>query len=80
MALGRMRLEDGDAANALPSFDAYVSRGGALAAEAMLGRALALEQLGRADEERSAWSALIDAYPDSVHARRARMRLAELGR
>jgi TolA-binding protein len=80
VTLGRMRLEDGDAANALPSFDAYVSRGGPLAAEAMLGRALALEQLGRADDERGAWSALIDAYPDSVHARRARARLAELGR
>ncbi len=80
VVLGRMLLDDGDAANALGCFDAYVSRGGPLTAEAMLGRALALRQLGRADEERDAWTALAEAYPDSVHARRARARLAELGR
>jgi TolA-binding protein len=80
VVLGRMLLDDGDAANALGYFDGYVSRGGPLTAEAMLGRALALRQLGRADQERDAWTALAAAYPDSVHARRATARLAELGR
>jgi TolA-binding protein len=80
VVLGRMLLDDGEARSALPCFVDYARRGGALTAEAMLGRALALAQLGRAEEERSAWSALVDAYPDSVHAERARTRLAALGR
>ena len=80
VVLGRMLLDDGDAANALPYFEAYVDRGGVLAAEAMLGRALALQRLGRAGEEQGAWTALVDAYPDSMHAERARARLAELRR
>jgi tetratricopeptide (TPR) repeat protein len=80
VALGRMWLDDGEPARALPRFDEYVRRGGALTAEAMLGRALALGRLGRTEEERSAWSTLADAYPDGVHAERARARLAELGR
>jgi tetratricopeptide (TPR) repeat protein len=76
--LGRMLLDDGDAAGALESFEAYLSRGGALVAEALLGKALALQRLGRSYEERSAWSALVGAYPDSVHADRARARLRDL--
>jgi TolA-binding protein len=78
--LGRMLLDDGAAADALQCFEAYVSHGGELAAEAMVGRALALERLGRVDEERTAWSALLQAYPSSLHAERARSRLAALGR
>jgi TolA-binding protein len=80
VVLGRMLLDDGDPESALPYFETYVNRGGVLAAEAMLGRALALQHLGRTSEERSAWTALVDAYPDSVHAERARARLAELRR
>jgi hypothetical protein len=79
VVLGRMLLDDGDASGALESFDSYATRGGALAAEAMLGKALALRALGRVDEERSAWSALLETYADSVYADRARRRLAELG-
>jgi hypothetical protein len=80
VVLGRMLLDDGEPARALPRFDEYVRRGGDLTAEAMLGRALALGRLGRTDEERSAWSTLADAYPEGVHAERARARLAQLGR
>jgi TolA-binding protein len=80
VVLGRMLLDDGEPARALPCFEEYVRGGGALTAEAMLGRALALGRLGRAEEEQGAWSAIVDAYPDSVHAERARTRLAELGR
>lgn len=79
-ALGRMLLDDGDAAGALNSFDAYLGRGGALAEEAMLGRASALQRLGRVEEERNAWATILETYPDSVHADRARRRLAALGR
>ena len=79
VVLGRMLLDDGAPARALPNFDEYVRRGGALTAEAMLGRALALAQLGRTEEERRAWSTLAGAYPDGVYAERARARLADLG-
>ncbi len=80
VVLGRMLLDDGAPARALPRFDEYVRRGGALMAEAMLGKALALGRLGRTEEERSAWSTLAGAYPDGVYAERARARLTELGR
>jgi TolA-binding protein len=79
-ALGRMLLDDGDAAGALNSFDAYLGHGGALAEEAMLGRASALQRLGRVEEERNAWATILETYPDSVHADRARRRLAAMGR
>jgi TolA-binding protein len=79
-ALGRMLLDDGDAAGALNSFDAYLGRGGALAEEAMLGRASALQRLGRVEEERNAWATILETYPDSLHADRARKRLAAMGR
>jgi TolA-binding protein len=78
--LGRMLLDDGDATGALRSFERYLTRPGPLAAEALLGEALALQKLGRDDEERRAWTALVDSVPDSVHADRARARLVELGR
>jgi TolA-binding protein len=79
VALGRMLLDDGDAAGALGSFDQYLASGGALAEDAMLGRALALRHLGRAGDEAGAWSTLVREYPRSVHAERARQRLLELG-
>jgi TolA-binding protein len=80
MVVGRMLLDDGDASGALRSFEAYRSGGGgALDEEAVLGEALSLEKLGRVEEERRVWTALVAAYPDSVHADRARARLAELG-
>jgi TolA-binding protein len=79
VALGRMLLDDGDAAGALRSFDQYLSTGGAMAEDAMLGRALALGHLGRPGDEARAWGALVREYPRSVHAERARQRLLELG-
>jgi hypothetical protein len=78
--LGRMLLDDGDAAGALSCFDGYVDLGGVLREEAMLGRALSLQHLGRADEEALAWTRLVRAHPRSVHVERARRRLLELGK
>ncbi|MGO9837563.1 MAG: tetratricopeptide repeat protein [Polyangiaceae bacterium] len=78
---GRMLLDDGNASGALGRFDDALRVGtGALREDVMLGRALALQHLGRPDDEARAWSALLDAYPSSVHAERARRRLLELGR
>jgi hypothetical protein len=77
---GRMLLDDGNAAGALRCFDDYLRQGGALREDVMLGRAIALQRLGRVGEEANAWSSLLEAYPGSVHAERARRRLLELGR
>ncbi len=79
---GRILLDDGNAYGALQCFDDYLRTGGALREDVMLGRAIAFQRIGpraSADEAR-AWTSLIDAYPGSVHAERARRRLSELSR
>ncbi len=78
--LARLLLDRGDAAGALVHFDAYLQSGArSLREEAMVGRALALARLGRATDEAAAWNALLEAFPQSVHAERARARIAVLG-
>jgi TolA-binding protein len=68
--LARMQLDRGDAAGALAGFEAYLRTGdGSLREEAMAGRALALQRLGRISEARQAWSDLLRAYPRSAYAR-----------
>jgi TolA-binding protein len=70
----------GDAQAALVEFDAYLAHRptGTLAEEALLARALALRQLGRADEERATWQRLLAEHPGSIYSERARARLAQL--
>ena len=61
--------------------DAYLRTGDlTLREEVLSARALALNRLGRTAEEAAAWKALLDGYPDSIHAVRAQARLEELGR
>lgn len=83
VSLGRLLLDrQNDAAGALPQFDAYLKSGasdGTLAEEARIGRALALQRLGRSDDERRAWQELLDRHPQSLYAPRARERLGALG-
>jgi len=82
VALGRWFLDRmHDPAAALAQFDAYLrqSRQDTLREEALVGRAMALQQLRRGDEERRAWEALLAAYPGSTFAGRARARIDRTG-
>ena len=47
--------------------------------EALAGRAAALEQLNRTADAIAAWKSLLERYPGSIYAARARARLAQLG-
>jgi TolA-binding protein len=83
VTVGRLLLErSGDANLALQQFDRALRNAGAdragLDEEALFGRASALMRLGHPQDERRAWEQLIQQYPDSIYAARARTRLAEL--
>ena len=78
---GQLLLDEmHDAASALRWFDRYLASepGGALAEEARLGRAQALQLRGSRDGERAAWEELLRKHPASVHAGAARARLGAL--
>jgi TolA-binding protein len=72
LSLGRLLLEQRSAQMALAHFAQYQ---GPLAEEALLGRAQALAALARFDDERAAWRELLERFPKSVYAARARARL-----
>lgn len=74
--VGRLLLDRGDPAGALARFDSYLAAGaGELGEEAMVGRATALDRLGRTDEATRGWAAMVAAFPGSPYAARARARL-----
>ena len=76
--LGTLLLQRGDASGALQQFDGYIQVGGPVLEEALAGRARALGVLGDVRAEARAWQTLLERFPGSVHAARARTRLAEL--
>jgi TolA-binding protein len=76
VSLGRMLLERGLWADALPQLDLYLDAGGTLSPEALFGKARALEALGRRDDAAAAWQKLLAGYPDSVYAPQARKHLS----
>jgi TolA-binding protein len=75
LALGRLELQRGQPQAALAELDAYVASNGKLRQEAQLGRAQALEQLGRWAQARATYQLIVEQYPDSIYADRARLRL-----
>jgi TolA-binding protein len=74
---GRLLLARGEAENAAAEFAAYLAQSpsGALAEEALHGKAQALRSLGRASEENETWRLLLERFPKSIHAKTARERL-----
>jgi TolA-binding protein len=77
--MGRLLLDRGDPAGAFASFEAYLGEGsGELGEEAMVGRATALERLGRSAQAADAWRALLAAYPETPYAAHAKSRLGSL--
>jgi hypothetical protein len=80
MMVARLLLDRGDAAGALSGFDAYLRAGsGELREDALAGRASALDRLGRTEEGRLGWMALLDQYPNTAYGTHARSRVEASG-
>jgi TolA-binding protein len=77
ITLGELQLERGAPAAALGNFDAYLQRSprGALAPEALWGRARAQTRLGNTAEANRSLSELLQRYPSSPYASAARAKL-----
>jgi ferric-dicitrate binding protein FerR (iron transport regulator) len=73
-----LRRRLGQPASALAHFDAYLERGGPLAAEARFGKVLALQQLGRRGEEAAAIADFLEHHPRHIEADKLRQRASEL--
>ena len=81
ITLGELQLERGAARAALGHFDAYLARSprGALAAEALWGRATAQERLGNQTRAQESLRDLLQRYPRSPYANAARAKLKSAG-
>ena len=79
ISLAKLLLASGRAAEADTQFAQYLAQGGPLDLEALVGRAESQRQLGHVADERTIWRQVLDRFPSSVHAMRARQRLAALG-
>ncbi len=76
--MGWLLLDRGRPREALEQFDHYLRGGGPGSEDALGGRALSLQRLGRAADERQALEMLVQRFPESAHAARAKLRLKEL--
>jgi TolA-binding protein len=78
--LAQLLLDRGNPEAALAGFDRYLAEDSPiLSAEALVGRARALEQMGKPTQAAAAWRQVQSRFPGSVHARLAATRLAALG-
>jgi TolA-binding protein len=78
--LAQLLLDRGSPDAALAGFDRYLAQDApVLGAEALVGRARSLEQLGKTAGAVAAWAEVQKRFPGSVHARLAAARLAALG-
>jgi TolA-binding protein len=78
--LAQLLLDRGSPEAALAGFDRYLAADApVLGAEALVGRARALEQLGKSAQAIAAWKDVQSRFAGSVHARLAAARLAALG-
>ncbi|MEO6598973.1 MAG: tetratricopeptide repeat protein [Polyangiaceae bacterium] len=78
--LAQLLLDRGSPEAALAGFDRYLAEDApVLGAEALVGRARALEQLGKTTQAAAAWREVQTRFAGSVHARLAATRLAALG-
>jgi len=80
VSLGGLLLDSGFVAAALAQYDRCLASPGQcrLGAEALYGRARALEVAGRDAEQARTWQRLLDEYPRSPYAAHARRQLAKL--
>jgi TolA-binding protein len=79
LSLGLLLLQQGQAARALGHFETYERlSSGEGRAEALWGKARALQRLGRTQEERSALDELVEKYPRAAYVAAAKKRLAAL--
>lgn len=80
VTLATLLLNAGDASGALAGFERYLAGPShALEAEALVGRARALQRLGSRQLETAAWREVQRRFPGSVYARQATERLTALG-
>jgi hypothetical protein len=72
VSLADLSLGAGDVSGALASFDAYLvaAPSGILVPEALLGKARALEVLGKARQADAVWQELARRYPDTPYGER----------
>jgi hypothetical protein len=79
VSLGKLLLAMGLPAEAEHHVAAYLAGGaGALAVEAVFGRAQSFERMRRPREERDVWLGLLRDFPGSIYAGAARRRIAAL--
>jgi TolA-binding protein len=80
LSMGELYLERDRPEAALAAYDSYLKTGdAALAEEALVGKASALERLGRGGAERAVWVTLLARHPQSDYRWRAQQRLDQLG-
>jgi TolA-binding protein len=78
VSMGKLLLSVGKFADAERKFSDYLAAGGGpLSEEAWVGEAQSFRGQGRAADERRAWRELLQRFPSSVYAQRARQQLAE---